>query len=165
MDHPTLKCITLFFPSTLPCPPFHIPCSAFPPAPSPLWQWFFLSLCSWESTVIVSNLEALWVAAEPQQPSAAQRPVTWDLWLMLSVNNMDLLKESVGMPSEIRERAACLALRAFFMASSGIQPPGTGIWKSCESLLSTSDVSAFPLAFKWWIVGRARGCRPALLPR
>lgn len=122
MHHP-------FFSSTLPCPPFHIPCSAFLPAPSPLFWWFF-SLCApWESTVIVSYLEALQAAAEPHQPSAAQRPVTWDLWLMFSVNNMDLLKESIEMPSEIRERAACLALGAFFMASSGIEPTGTWIWK------------------------------------
>lgn len=34
------------------------------------------------------------------------------------------------MPSEIREAAACLALGAFFMASRGIEPTGTQIWKS-----------------------------------
>lgn len=145
MHHP------FFFPSTLPCPPFHIPCSAFPPAPYPLWWCFFPSLCCWESTVIVSNLEALWAAAEPRHPSAAPRPVTWDLWLMFSVNNMDLLKESIEMPSEIREQAACLALGAFFMASSDTEPTGTRIWKPgktvspCFPLISAT---AFPLAFR-----------------
>ncbi|KAJ7397413.1 hypothetical protein BTVI_135806 [Pitangus sulphuratus] len=37
--------------------------------------------------------------------------------------------DSVGMPSEIREWAACLALGACFMASSGIEPTGARTWK------------------------------------
>lgn len=97
------------------------------------------------------------MAAEPHHPSAAQRPVTWDLWLMFSVNNMDLLKESIEMPSEIRERAACLALGAFFMASSGIEPTGTRIWKPGKTagpcfppVMFLPQLSLWPSDDGWW---------------
>lgn len=47
---------------------------------------------------------------------------------MFLVNNVDLLKESVEMPSEIREGAACLAPGAFFMAGSSKASPSEPTW-------------------------------------
>lgn len=49
----------LIFFSSLPCPLFHIPCSAFPPALFPLFLCFLSILAPLESTVIVGDLEAL----------------------------------------------------------------------------------------------------------
>lgn len=60
----TLDCTPLpffffFFSSTLPCPPFCIPCSAFPPAPFPLFLCFLSVPAPLGGTVIVGDLEAL----------------------------------------------------------------------------------------------------------
>jgi len=49
-----------FFFRALPCPPFHISCSAFPSAPFALFLCFLVILAPLESTVIVGDLEALW---------------------------------------------------------------------------------------------------------
>lgn len=95
------------------------------------------------------------MAAEPHQPSTAQRPVTWDLWLMLSVNNMDLLKESIEMPSEIRARQSAwsqepslwpAAVKHLHRAHKGMAVKAK---EDGKSPLPTGDVSAaaFPLAF------------------
>lgn len=42
---------------------------------------------------------------------------------MFSVNNVNLLKESIEMPSEIREGAVCLAPGAAFTAGSSKASP------------------------------------------
>lgn len=63
---------------------------------------------------------------------------------MFSVNNVDLLKESIEMPSEIREWAVCLAPGAFFMASSAKASPSSPQRHGSERR-GRQQVPAFPL--------------------